>query len=128
MREGLTAEGGTNGRRDFRDLDSHADSFKESASTLFTFRWVGHATEKPVTILRDAGGLVTTAGTLTVRTPIHQPSVDEKCDLVVLLVTAIESTDDKNPSMFLIGSLLQQPQHHLAITHQRILRWESEGR
>ena len=128
MGERLTAECGTNGRGNFRDLDANADGFKEASPTLFHFRRVGDATEKPVAIFRDAGGLVTAVGSLTVRTPIHQASIDEKLDLVVLLVPPIESTDDKNPSVFLIGSLLQQPKHHLAVTHQRVLRYESEKR
>ena len=41
MLNGVAAEGGANGSRDFRDLDAKADSFREAAPTLVTFLRVG---------------------------------------------------------------------------------------
>ena len=110
----------------FRDLDPEADGLKEASPKMLAFPRVGHATEKPVAVLSYPGGVVAALGTLTVRTSIHQASVDEKFDLVVLLMTTVHGRMRIHPSMLLIRLLLQQPEHHLAITHQQILRCESE--
>ena len=78
MLKGVAAEGGANGSRDFRDLDAKADSFKEGRRGCSPSSGWNQSTEEPVTIFSPPSGIVAALGTLTVRTPIHQASVNEK--------------------------------------------------
>ena len=41
-------------------------------------------------------------------------------------MTTAHGADEKNPTVVLIRRFFQKPQHHLAVTHQQTLRFESE--